>query len=187
VRRWQHATYAKAKIQRARTSWGGLVTPANGGQTRQGHHLGPVAKSTTGRAGLTEGVGSAARGGLPRREAGQRAQRHRALQRGTAARNDGAGPQQQCGSSGREAQGPAVGLGTARVKASAKTRAKLESRQVCWGKRGVQCKGEASAAPCCGHARAARMGPATDGVRRTRSDSDPAIVDRSPGTGATSH
>jgi hypothetical protein len=67
------------------------------------------------------------------------------------------------------------------------TRVKIESRQVCRGKRGVWRKGEGSAAPCCGHARAARMGPATDGVRRSCTDSDPASVDWSPGTGATSH
>jgi hypothetical protein len=54
---------------------------------------------------------------------------------------------------------------------------------MCRGKRGVQCKGEGSAAPCCSHARAARMAPATDGVHRTRSDRDPASVARSAAQG----
>jgi hypothetical protein len=63
-----------------------------------------------------------------------------------------------------------------------------ESRQRCRGKRGVQCKGgKASVAPCSGHASMAHMGPATDGFCRARSDRDPASVERSPGTGATSH
>jgi hypothetical protein len=35
---------------------------------------------------------------------------------------------------------------------------------------------EASAAQCRGHTRAAHVGPATDGVCRARSDSDPAYV-----------
>jgi hypothetical protein len=66
------------------------------------------------------------------------------------------------------------------------TRVKIESRQACRGKRGVQCKGEASAAPCCGHASMTHGCPATDGFRRTHSDKDPASVERSPGTGAMS-
>jgi hypothetical protein len=48
-------------------------------------------------------------------------------------------------------------------------------------------RGEASAAPCRGHASVAHVGPATDGVRRTRSDSDSTSVARSPGTGAMSN
>jgi hypothetical protein len=43
-----------------------------------------------------------------------------AQRRGRDGGNDGAGQQQQCGSGGREAQGPAVGLGAARVKAWAR-------------------------------------------------------------------
>jgi hypothetical protein len=46
--------------------------------------------------------------------------------------------------------------------------------------------GVASAAPCRGRTRVAHVGPATDGVRSTHSDSDPASVARSPGTGAMS-
>jgi hypothetical protein len=42
---------------------------------------------------------------------------------------------------------------------------------------------EASAAPRRGHASVAHVGPATDGVHRAHSDSDPASVARSPGTG----
>jgi hypothetical protein len=66
------------------------------------------------------------------------------------------------------------------------TRAKNESRQVRRGKRGVQCKGEASAAPCHSHTSTTHVGPAIDSVRRTRSDSDPASVERSSATGAMS-
>jgi hypothetical protein len=56
------------------------------------------------------------------------------------------------------------------------------------GKRGTySTRGETSAAPRRGHASTAHKGLATDGFRRTRSDSDPASVERSPGTGATSH
>jgi hypothetical protein len=67
------------------------------------------------------------------------------------------------------------------------TRAKIESRQACRGKRGVQCNGEASAAPCHGHASTTHVGPIPDGVRRTRSDSDPTSVARLLGTGAMSN
>jgi hypothetical protein len=70
---------------------------------------------------------------------------------------------------------------------STEMRAKIESRQACRGKRGIQCKGEASAAPCYGHASMTHMGPTTDGFRRTHRDSDPASAERSPGLGATSH
>jgi hypothetical protein len=52
-------------------------------------------------------------------------------------------------------------------------------------KRGAyHARGVACAAPCRGHASAAHVGPTTDGVHRTRSDSDPTSVARSPGTGA---
>jgi hypothetical protein len=47
--------------------------------------------------------------------------------------------------------------------------------------------GEASAAPCRGHASTAHVGPTTDGIRRTCSDSDPTSVERSPSTGAMSN
>jgi hypothetical protein len=67
------------------------------------------------------------------------------------------------------------------------TRARIESRQACRGKRGVQSKDEASAAPCRGHASMTHVGPATGGFRRTHSDSDLTSVELSPGTGATSH
>jgi hypothetical protein len=67
------------------------------------------------------------------------------------------------------------------------TRARIESRQACRGKRGVQCNGEASAAPCYGHASMTHVGPATAGFHRTHSDSDPTSVEWSPDTGATSH
>jgi hypothetical protein len=43
--------------------------------------------------------------------------------------------------------------------------------------------GEANAAPCHGHASTAHVGPATDGFRRTHSDSDPTNVERSPAQG----
>jgi hypothetical protein len=56
------------------------------------------------------------------------------------------------------------------------------------GKEGRTVQGsEASVAPCCGHASTTHVGPATDGFRRTHRDSDPASVERSPSTGATSH
>jgi hypothetical protein len=56
------------------------------------------------------------------------------------------------------------------------------------GKEGRTVQGsEASAAPCRGHASVAHVGLATDGFRRTQSDSDPASVARSPGIGAMSN
>jgi hypothetical protein len=67
------------------------------------------------------------------------------------------------------------------------TRVKIESRQVCWGKRSVQCKGEASATPCRSHSSTTHVSPDTDGFHRTHSDSDLTSVERSPDTGATSH
>jgi hypothetical protein len=63
---------------------------------------------------------------------------------------------------------------------------KFESRQVCQGKRGVQCKGKASAAPCRGHVSATHVGPTTDGFRRAHRHSDPASVARSAGIGPMS-
>jgi hypothetical protein len=54
-------------------------------------------------------------------------------------------------------------------------------------RRTYSAKGETSAAPCRGHASATHVSPATDGFHRTRSDNDPARVEQSPGTGATSH
>jgi hypothetical protein len=70
------------------------------------------------------------------------------------------------------------GTGT-RVKNREPTRASGKEGRTVLG-------GETSAAPRRGHTSTARMGPATDGFHRTHSDSDPASVARSAGTGATS-
>jgi hypothetical protein len=58
----------------------------------------------------------------------------------------------------------------------------------CAGERGRTVRGgKASAAPGHGHASAAHVGPATNGFRRTCSDSDPTSVEWSPSTGARSN
>jgi hypothetical protein len=68
------------------------------------------------------------------------------------------------------------------------TRVKNREPTQVLGKRGAySARGEASAAPCRGQASTTHVGLATDGSRRTHSDSDPASVERSSGIGATSH
>jgi hypothetical protein len=53
------------------------------------------------------------------------------------------------------------------------------------GKEGRTAQGaEASVAPCRHHASVTHVGPTTDGFHRTRRDSDPTSVARSPGKGA---
>jgi hypothetical protein len=75
--------------------------------------------------------------------------------------------------SGGKEKGGGSGTGT-RAKNREPTRAPGKEGRTVPG-------GEMSAAPRRGHTSTAHMGPATDDFRRTRSDSDPASVEQSPG------